>query len=224
MRGTAPTAVQIDPQHADLHRAVDESVPLAMNESADILVWTMASFDMPTAEHLEAVGVLSMHLALELGFSYRQAAIAKLAGRTHDIGKLAISRSVLLKPDKLTDEEWQDVRMHPHYGAVTLAGIPALAELAPYVHAHHERFDGRGYPNGRTMSDILPAAQVISICDAFHAMTVSRPYSPPRLPGDAIAELLRSSGTQFCSDYVDAFVAMMGRRGLSYLRSKERAS
>jgi HD-GYP domain-containing protein (c-di-GMP phosphodiesterase class II) len=189
--------------------AVQATIDKQDLEQVDVLIRVMAGFDRDTAEHLEAVGTMSMLLAHRAGLAQKQVATCLLAGRVHDIGKLAISRSVLLKPGRPTREEWEELKMHPSYGSSTLAGLPRLKHLAPIVMAHHERIDGHGYPYGLSGSDIPVEAQVVAIADAFCAMTVPRPYCATRLPNDALYELTRCAGTQFDTDLVAAFCAML---------------
>ncbi len=98
----------------------------------------------------------------------------------------------------------------PTNGATIVAGFPQLEKYRAIVRSHHERVDGRGYPDGLLGSEIPYESRIIAVADAFHAMTVSRPYSRVRTPAQALAELMNCSGTQFEPEYVDAFVKMMG--------------
>jgi HD-GYP domain-containing protein (c-di-GMP phosphodiesterase class II) len=184
-------------------------------EQVDVLIRVMAGFDRDTAEHLEAVGTMSMLLAHYAGLSPETVGNCLLAGRVHDIGKLAISRSVLLKPGQPTKSEWAELRLSPIYGSSTLAGLPRLRFLVPFVNAHHERIDGRGYPNGLEEFEIPIESQVIAIADAFCAMTVPRPYCAMRLPREAILELQLGAGTQFNGELVESFADMFWDPGVA---------
>ena len=197
-----------------IQQTLDDAVPRSMLEHVNSLVRAMGAFDLRTAEHLEAVGLLAGDLALAVGFDVEEAGVIKLAARVHDIGKFGISRSILLKPSALGEDEWREIRLHPRFGASTLEGLPPLRRLAPIVIAHHERVDGTGYPNALRWDEIPPEAQIIAIADAFHAMTVPRPYSQPKLPSEALTELRRCSGTQFNQDYVHVFLEMIVERAL----------
>ena len=190
-------------------------------EQVDVLIRVMAGFDPDTAEHLEAVGTMSMLLAHRVGLPLTTVATCLLAGRVHDIGKLAISRTILLKPDRPTKDEWEELKMHPTYGASTLAGLPRLRHLAPIVLAHHERVDGRGYPHALTADEIPIEAQIVAIADAFCAMTVPRPYCETRMPHDALNELQRCAGSQFDADLVGAFAAMFREPLLTPVREAD---
>ena len=174
-------------------------------EQVDVLVRVMAGLDRDTAEHLEAVGTLSMVLAERAGLELNTIAACLLGGRVHDIGKLAISRSILLKPERPTKTEWDELKLHPVYGGSTLAGLPRLKHLAPLVISHHERMDGKGYPHGLSASEIPLECRIIAIADAFCAMTVPRPYCATMLPNEALTELQRCAGSQFDSELVATF-------------------
>jgi HD-GYP domain-containing protein (c-di-GMP phosphodiesterase class II) len=177
-------------------------------EQVDLLLRVMAGFDAASAEHLEAVGTMAMLLADHCKFAPQIVSTSLLAGRLHDIGKLAISRTLLLKPGPPTPAEWEELKLHPIHGGATLAGLPRLKRLAPCIIAHHERVDGRGYPYGLGGDEIPIESQIVAIAEAFCAMTVPRPYAPTLLPGDALAELERCAGTQFTAELVDGFVDM----------------
>jgi HD-GYP domain-containing protein (c-di-GMP phosphodiesterase class II) len=184
----------------------------------DGLVQMVRVRDPITASHMDAVGLLSRRLALALDLEAVSVARITAAARLHDIGKSTIPLRVLDKPGLLDENEWQQIRQHPHNGATIVAGFPQLEKYRAIVRSHHERVDGRGYPDGLLGIEIPYEARIIAVADAFHAMTVSRPYSRVRTPALALAELMNCSGTQFEPEYVDAFVKMMGYRTRS-LRS-----
>jgi len=184
----------------------------------DGLVGMMRLRDPITASHLDAVGLLSRRLAIMLDLEPISVARITAAARLHDIGKLAIALDTLNKPGRLDDGEWKQIRLHPELGGTIVSGFPQLNKYRAIVRGHHERVDGRGYPDGLLGSETPYESRVIAVADAFHAMTVSRPYSRVRTPAQALAELMNCSGTQFEPEYVDAFVKMMGYRSRS-LRS-----
>lgn len=135
------------------------------------------------------------------------------ASLLHDIGKLLISDSILLKPARLTVEEFVTMRRHAAFGEKILRGEPDYEEIATIVGAHHEWYDGNGYPNGTRGEDIHHLARAVSIIDAYSAMTVDRPYHMGIKSGAALAELERCAGTQFDAELVRSFVTMQRAAG-----------
>ena len=131
----------------------------------------------------------------------------------HDVGKLAISERILLKPGALTDEEYAIVQQHPRIGFRLIEQVPALRGIAPAVLHHHERFDGNGYPNGLRGEDIPLEARIVCVADCFSAMTGERTYRDPLTPEEACEELIRGAGTQFDPDIVRVFVEEVRRSG-----------
>jgi HD-GYP domain-containing protein (c-di-GMP phosphodiesterase class II) len=124
----------------------------------------------------------------------------------HDIGKIGISDSILLKPDKLTAEEWEEIRKHPIVGHQIVQGIKFLERPASLIKWHHERFDGKGYPNGLKGRDIPLEARLFAIVDTYDALTSDRPYRKAFSSEAAETEIKRCSGTQFDPDLVQVFL------------------
>jgi len=168
------------------------------------LVSLVAARDQYTGQHTQDVGGLAHRVALARGMAAPEARMIGLAGRLHDIGKVALPDAVLQKAGPLSAEEWKVVRTHPAVGAAILDAIPALRPVAPLVRGHHERWDGTGYPDRLAGETIPLGARVLAVVDAFEAITTERPYQPARPVGWALAELWRSQGTQFDPMVVDA--------------------
>jgi HD-GYP domain-containing protein (c-di-GMP phosphodiesterase class II) len=178
----------------------------------DGLVQMVRVRDPITASHLDAVGLLARRLAMQLELEEVTVNRISAAARLHDVGKTVIALHILDKPGTLDEAEWAEIRRHPDSGAAIVAGFPQLEKYRSIVRSHHERVDGRGYPDGLLGSEIPYESRIIAVVDAFHAMTVSRPYSRVRTPAQALAELMNCSGTQFEPEYVEAFVRTMGYR------------
>jgi len=157
--------------------------------------------------HLAATIYRSVAVAKRLGLDRLSVEAVQLGALFHDLGKIAISDAILQKPDRLSDQEWSEIRAHPIIGASLLAQMPELDHIRPLILTHHERFDGGGYPNGLKGDAIPRAAQIIAIADAYEAMTTLRPYRRAVTPEAAIAELRAVSGSQFDPAVVEAFIA-----------------
>ncbi len=169
----------------------------------------VAARDRYTSHHSDVVGMLAARLARRLNLAPALIEQTRIAACLHDIGKVAVPDAVLLKPGRLTDEEWVLMRAHPDVGADVLLRVPDLAPIAPIIRAHHERWDGGGYPDGRSGQEIPIAARIITVVDAYAAMRSDRPYRAARPVAESLAELRRCAGTQFDPRVVDAFVALL---------------
>jgi HD-GYP domain-containing protein (c-di-GMP phosphodiesterase class II) len=163
-------------------------------------------------------GVRVTHYALavarRLGCTSRELDAIRLGGPVHDIGKLSIPDGVLLKPGPLDEDEQEIVRAHPASGAKLLRGIRTLADGLGCVLHHHERWDGGGYPAGLARDEIPFEARILTVADAFDAMTSSRPYRPALARAAAIAELERCVGSQFDARVAVAFAETLRDGGL----------
>jgi diguanylate cyclase (GGDEF)-like protein/putative nucleotidyltransferase with HDIG domain len=166
--------------------------------------------DSGTAAHSETVGRYAGAIARELGLAADVVERVRFGGIVHDVGKIGIPDSVLRKPGWLTDEDWQEMRRHPEIGARILRGAN-LDDIGEWVLAHHERPDGRGYPQGLSGGDIPLEARILAVADAYEAMTSDRVYRPALTPAAAREELLRCSGSQFDTRVVDAFLGVLDR-------------
>lgn len=126
----------------------------------------------------------------------------------HDVGKIATPDQILLKPGKLTDSEWEEMRKHPEAGYRIVKRIGFLKDAAEIVHAHHERYDGKGYPRGLKGDAIPLGARLFMVADVYDALTSERPYKSPLSFEEAAAEITKHKGTQFDPDVVATFVAI----------------
>lgn len=157
--------------------------------------------------HLAATIYRSVATARRLGLDGTAVRAVQLGALFHDVGKIGIPDTILRKPERLSDQEWAEVRAHPIIGASLLAQMPELDAIRPIILAHHERWDGTGYPNG-IRGDLIPrAAQIIAVADAFEAMTSPRSHRRAVTPDLAVAELRACAGSQFDPTVVEAFVA-----------------
>ena len=156
--------------------------------------------------HAAEVAQLALDLGRGLGLGSEELLELELAARLHDVGKRAVPEAILSKPAPLSSAEWSVMRRHPEWGSGMLADVPGLGAVADAVHAHHERWDGSGYPLGLAGEDIPLASRIVAVCDAFSAMTADRPYRAACSSAEAMSELRRCSGSQFDPEIVEAFV------------------
>ena len=156
--------------------------------------------------HSARVTSLAEALAQRLGWRGRRLDALRLGGSLHDVGKIAVDASVLCKPGPLTDVEREQIRTHPVAGARLLAGVDDFLPALPYVLHHHERWDGTGYPDGLAADEIPIEARLLSVVDAFDAMTSERSYRPALTVEQALAELELCAGTQFDPELAETFV------------------
>lgn len=189
----------------------------------DALAAAMNMRDGRTAQHSEDV----VRLAREVGelMELEPPALLELefAARLHDVGKIRVPDAVLNKPGPLDAEEYSVIRNHSEWGAETLEQIPGLEVVSTLVRFHHERWDGRGYPDGLEGERIPLASRIIAVCDSYGAMTVDRPYREALTPSEALSELRRGSARQFDPDVVDALVEVI-ERDAEELEAPERSS
>ena len=177
-------------------------------EVVERLAQAAESRDNDTGEHIERMSALCERLALEIGMSAAEAEMLRYAAVLHDIGKISVPDSVLLKPGKLTADERAVMETHALIGSQLLAGSrsPLLRTAEEIARTHHERWDGSGYPEGLERDEIPFAGRICAICDVFDALTTERPYKRAWSVADAVAEIGRGRGTQFDPDLVDAFL------------------
>ncbi len=165
--------------------------------------------DPYTAGHSARVARISCELGRQLGFPAEELEHLEKACIFHDVGKIRTPDDILLKKHSLSHPEFEEMRSHPHDGAEILKVVPSLHRYIPMVRAHHEWYDGNGYPDGKRDSEIPIHAQIIALVDAFDAMTTTRPYRKGLSYREAIQEILRFRGTQFSPMLTDAFVRMV---------------
>jgi len=181
-------------------------------DAASGLFQAMVTFNPFAAQHLTESSVLAERLAKSMTLDAAVVENCRLGALLHDIGQFGMDRTTLDYPGMLVDAEWDMVAQHPILGERLLLRIASIAHLAPIVRAHHERIDGTGYPDGLVDHEIPLEARIISVVDAFHTMSTPQRYRKPFLPQEAIAELMGNRASQFDSDVVDSFAAMIGYR------------
>ncbi len=191
-------------------------------ETVLALVKAIESRDRYTASHSEFIAQLAEATARRLGLREEEVQEVYWAALLHDVGKIGVPDHILRKPTALTDDEWRIMQKHPEWGARIVEHIPHLQKIAPVILAHHERFDGSGYPLGLAGEKIPLAARIIAVTDAFSAMVEDRVYRKARSVDEALAELQRCAGTHFDPTVVDVFVQVVREWYLPEVLEKRR--
>ncbi len=196
-------------------RAATEARLSRQAESYNSVIGVLASVldlcDSVTAEQSRQVSELASAVAREMGLGREEAALVQTAALLHDVGKAAISEAILSKPGALTESEWAEMKRHPEIGYDMLRSTEHLRDAAEIVRAHHERFDGQGYPRQLKGEEIPIGSRIVAMVDAFVAMTSDRPFRR-KMPRDmAKKEVLRNALTQFDPEVVRAFIAVEER-------------
>jgi len=186
-----------------LHR-----IEINYDETLEALAGALDLRDNETAGHSRRVTLCSLEMAKRLNFSSHQLKQLERAAYLHDIGKIGIPDSILLKPGKLTPEETAIMQNHVRIGYQLMSRVAFLAEAAEIVLTHHEYYNGMGYPQGLAGEEIPLGARVFAIADAMDAMMSDRPYRPGRAYDGARAEIQREAGRQFDPQVVATFLAM----------------
>ena len=176
------------------------------------LVKALESYDPYMKGHSERVAQYSTNLAERLHFEKSMIRKIYWAGLVHDIGKIIVPCSILNKAGKLTEEEYEIVKKHALKGYEILLEVEGMDEIAKIVKHHHERWDGRGYPDGLKGEQIPIESRNIALSDAFDAMTSARPYRDPLSVEEALNEIIENKGTQFDPNLADVFVQMIMTR------------
>ena len=184
-----------------------------MVEAARILIEHLDCRDPHIGDHLRAVSRLAVRIGLRMSLPSDQLDALSLGALLHDVGKIGVPDRILQKPGRLTDEEYQIIKRHPVLGARMLASVRELAPAVPAVRHHHERFDGKGYPEGLVGEDIPLGARIISVVDAFDSMVRERPYGYGISRETALEEIENNSGTQFDPQVVRALLEVVWELG-----------
>ena len=178
------------------------------------LASALAARDPSTAAHCSRVTFLAGRVAVWMGWDQGRLRALRLGGPLHDIGKVMISDTILRKRGPLRPEELAEIQTHPAAGARLIGPVWPAQEALPYVLYHHERWDGTGYPSGRRGAEIPEGARLLSVADAFDAMTSMRPYRRALPVSAALDEIERCAGTQFDPVFASAFLEAWGAGAL----------
>lgn len=199
------TEVAFALQNADLYEQLQESYLRTMTT----LAFALDARDSYTRQHSENVTKYAVAIAQELNMRPQEIDRIRRAGLLHDIGKIGIRDGVLLKPSKLNDEEYNNIKNHPSKGENIVSALPFLREEARMIRHHHERYDGKGYPDGISGENIEIGARILAVADAFDAMVENRIYRKALDLNAAFEELKKNSGKQFDPQVTEAFIRVL---------------
>jgi len=175
----------------------------------------LGSEDRYTQEHAHRVALYAMRLARRIGLTAQQAYQIAIGGLLHDVGKIGLSKQIFdNKSQRLAKEMREEMQQHPHVGATFLESIGMLTPVLEYVHCHHERMDGTGYPRGLTADKIPLGAKIISVADCFDAITSDRPYQKRKSPRQAFRILRQLSGNSLQPSLVAVFIEEVEENGV----------
>jgi putative nucleotidyltransferase with HDIG domain len=187
-------------------RAAMEEINISYESTLTALVRSLDARESEVGSHSERVMNYTLLLARSMGIVEPELSVIAKGALLHDIGKIGVSDNILLKPGKLSVEEWKEMKKHPLIGHEILCDIKFLKGASDFILAHHERFDGAGYPNGIKGTDIPLSARIFSLADTLDAMTSDRPYRKA-LPFKVMTdEIINCKGSQFDPEIVDAFL------------------
>ncbi len=170
---------------------------------------TVNAKSQETEEHCERIYSMSKMIGEKLGLPSSDMDNLQLLSLLHDIGKVGIPDSILNKPDKLSEEEWDLMKTHTEIGFRIAKSTLELESIAKYILCHHERFDGKGYPQGLSGENIPLLSRILAVADSYDAMTSERIYSKAISQEEAIAEIKKNAGTQFDPEIAEVFVNLV---------------
>lgn len=198
------------------------------NEQQEMFIGTLqaltASIDAKdpyTMGHSQRVGLMASKMAVALGLEKTVVEHFRIAGLVHDVGKIGVPEAVLTKPSRLSDDEFELIKLHPNIGHRILNQIPSLGPVLPGVLWHHERWDGRGYPDGIKGEEIPLIARVLALSDTFDAMSSNRAYRPALSRQRVLEELRKNGGSQFDPKLADLFITLDFREFDEVLRATQ---
>ena len=196
---------QINEELADSKELLEKSYL----ESIEVLRRTVEVKDVYTRGHSDRVSEYSLLIGEKLNLPPEQMKTLKIGALFHDIGKIGIPDAILLKTDKLTDDEYSEIKNHPAIGAHILSNASIFADIIPIVKHHHERYDGKGYPARLAGEDIPYLARIVAVADTFDAMTSRRSYRQALDFDYTMNEIERCKGTQFDPAIADVFLEIL---------------
>jgi putative nucleotidyltransferase with HDIG domain len=185
------------------------------------IMHTLDLRDKMTARHCAAVARYAREIALASGFSEQEQELVHTAGLMHDIGKFIFPDRILKTDTKLSEEDWQIIKMHPYQGAKVVRQMEGYGPVGDIILAHHERIDGKGYPRGLKGEEIPALSRIISVADTYDVMTARDSYRKPVSSFEAIQELQRVSGGQLDGHFVEIFIQVLAGKDVKFRHGED---
>lgn len=193
-------------------KTAKDRVEKAYLETIQTLRYTVEAKDAYTRGHSDRVSAYSVLIGEELGLYDKDLSVLKIGGLFHDIGKIGVPDTILLKPGKLTEEEYNEIKKHPAKGKQIISNSTIFRDIVPIVYSHHERYDGKGYPASLKADDIPFLARIVAVADAFDAMTSRRSYRDELDLDFVRKEIEKCSGSQFDPEIASAFINILDNK------------
>lgn len=212
---TLPTLFNLAKEHMYQNKIYYNS--LVPKKTIDVIMIALFTKSKRERQHSERVSLIAKHIAMEFDLGEKFVKRVELAARLHDIGKINISDEILDKPTLLSKQERQRIHKHPESGYLIFNSMPEYQMIADIIYSHHENYDGTGYPRHLKETDIPLEARIISVADAFDAMTRKRPYRTPVSIDEAITEIEYHNGTQFDPSVVEKFMSLKQESNIKLL-------
>ena len=206
-----------------LHKNLEKSYEQLKRSEVDTiatLAKALEAKDRYTSGHSERVTKIALAIAEEMKLVSEKKDVIVRSGMLHDIGKIGLNDSILNKKEKLTDDEWRAIKMHPLKAFEMLKPLKFLSAVRDAIVSHHENYDGSGYPYGLKGKEISIEAMILAVADAFDAMNSRRAYREPLVKKEIIAELSRLRGTKYAPEVIDAFLALLEKNPALWKREE----
>lgn len=203
-------------KNEELNRTYD-MLKVRYMDTIEALRLAVDAKDIYTRGHSDRVAYFAVKIGESVGLSKQELEILRISGIFHDIGKIGTADDILLKTDKLTDKEFQEIKKHPLKGARILSAVSMFQDVVPIIKCHHERIDGKGYPEGLSGDQIPLMARIISVADAFDAMMSDRLYRSKLNLNEARTQLINGAGTQFDGDIAMKFINLIDNEGYGHM-------